>query len=585
MKNPISIEELVIGYCRESGALVEPPAFGIYEVLLPDAVAHRLQVTPHQHWNFSQDSQDAEYLFFGHPVVEKVVDEIRLLTANANLFINNVRVDKPNLFEAVEKAIGISNAKFFRVNGAIERPAHYHYVCFNFKVSLIADEKREMLATVYLHLQGGYAVSWAEINKFAIFEEKSTHPNYWQAEPFWQKGTPLSEEVLSPLLERAVQAVPTAMGTQLQQLEKRLQHFLTLDQARLTDYYSGLLKDLEKRLARAEPERQSAMQAKMLATQNEMQFKLQDVAQKYHLRIQLELLNLAVFAQPKLELPVEISKRNVSVRRMAVWDPLLHIVEPMICDVCGQPGKRLTLCENGHLAHAECLAPQCVDCKRSFCNTCRDQVLTCVVCDRPVCVQSHVHCPTCQRTTCQTHKGECHAEQGQPRKVGGAVIQASPTVPAKSVIQATPTLTSAKPKPSAKKSIQQKESATIEHFMDVVTSREEIFAEIRTNRGKIAKRTWFLGRNGINVICTCDNPTCKVSDFTHRLQAVQYQKVFLARELDQFASEFQVKETNVRYFRLHQTIRQPEKTLKTPGMWQDEPLIQELGEKFDRLKD
>jgi len=66
---------------------------------------------------------------------------------------------------------------------------------------------------------------------------------------------------------------------------------------------------------------------------------------------------------------------------------------------------------------------------------------------------------------------------------------------------------------------------------------------------------------------------------------VQYQKVFLARELDQFASEFQVKETNVRYFRLHQTIRQPEKTLKTPGMWQDEPLIQELGEKFDRLKD
>jgi len=41
MNQDTSLQDLVLGYCQQVGALVEPPAFGVHEVLLPDEVARR----------------------------------------------------------------------------------------------------------------------------------------------------------------------------------------------------------------------------------------------------------------------------------------------------------------------------------------------------------------------------------------------------------------------------------------------------------------------------------------------------------------------------------------------------------------
>ena len=54
----ISLEELVLGYCRQVDGLVEPPAYGAYEVLLPDEVAARWGVAPHQHFAFALEAGD-----------------------------------------------------------------------------------------------------------------------------------------------------------------------------------------------------------------------------------------------------------------------------------------------------------------------------------------------------------------------------------------------------------------------------------------------------------------------------------------------------------------------------------------------
>ena len=46
------LADFVLNYRREGGAIVEPPAYGVYEVLLPDELAARLGVSGYQRFAF-----------------------------------------------------------------------------------------------------------------------------------------------------------------------------------------------------------------------------------------------------------------------------------------------------------------------------------------------------------------------------------------------------------------------------------------------------------------------------------------------------------------------------------------------------
>ncbi len=129
-----SLEELVLGYCRQVGGLVEPPAYSIYEVLLPDDISARWGIKPHQRFVFDSAylQENTVYLHYGHPLVETMVNELRWLSANGQFFVNNLRPEKPGLYAVIEKAISLPNAKMFADPKAVEHVHLYHYVRFKF---------------------------------------------------------------------------------------------------------------------------------------------------------------------------------------------------------------------------------------------------------------------------------------------------------------------------------------------------------------------------------------------------------------------------------------------------------------------
>jgi hypothetical protein len=53
MSQETSLRDLILGYYKQVGGLVEPPAYGIYEILLPDEVAARWGVSAHQRLIFA----------------------------------------------------------------------------------------------------------------------------------------------------------------------------------------------------------------------------------------------------------------------------------------------------------------------------------------------------------------------------------------------------------------------------------------------------------------------------------------------------------------------------------------------------
>jgi hypothetical protein len=603
MTESVSLEELVLGYCQELDGLVEPPAYGTYEVLLPDEAATRWGMKPHLRLAFTPGSEKALHIHFGHTLVDSIVEELRQKTANARFFINNVRLEKPRLYEVIEKAFSLPNAKMFPVPGSAQKIQTHHCVQLNFKVSLIADEKRELILPMWMDLQGGYAVKSAEIERLAILEPDNDFQNIPSASLLWSGESLFSPNAMTALLERARRSAALELGDTLTSLQKRLKRFLELDRARLNDYYDHLQKDAERRLQKAEQDRRPALEDKLSAIAAERLAKLADVEQKYHLHTQLELINLAVISQPKLDLMVEISKRGVAVKRRATLDPLLHVVEGLVCDVCGQPGYTLFLCENGHLAHGDCLAPQCVECKRTFCQKCADEVLSCVVCERPVCIHSMHRCSECGRSICHEHAGECHADAGQPRRVLVEQPVSQDPAPAPQAAGGAKSDTGGtgkapRQKPPAKKQVSKARlSASFEsltktrpevtgEYMEVqaIPAENLIVAWVLVKKREIATRQWTMTDRGIGVDCWCEKTNCPEQGIVYRPAPAEQIKEQMMSFIEDFALEYGVPLKKIRYFHFRLGKQFPESSLKVPASWKEPATLERAWEGFDTLR-
>jgi len=593
-----SLEQLVLGYFRQVGALVEPPAYGAYEVLLPDEAAARWGISPHQKIVFDAAHQQdgVTFLHYGHALIETIAEELRGQSANGHFFINNVRPDKPGLPSEIEKAFSLPNAKIFFIPAEKEKIRHHHCARFNFKVSLVADEKRELVLPVWMDLQNGYPVNGAEIERLGILDEENQFLHVPSAPAFWNNEPALSPKTLSALLERARQAVPHELGETLSNLQKRLARFLELDRARLNDYYADLLKDAKRRLQKADEDRRAALETKIEVINAEHESKLLDVEQKYHLRIQLELVNLAIIAIPKLDLTVEIRKRTSTIKRTVTWNPLLHTIEPLLCDVCNRGGTTLHLCENGHLVHAECLAPQCVECKRTYCQTCAKEVTECVVCARPICIHSLTRCKECRRVTCAEHAGECHALNGEPRKiieVEKKVEEAESSSGKKDASTKAVSDPQNVAKKTARKEIQKAKPIPqkfvappkpLADYVEVYSDPAEgtITAYMIRRQSELAVRWWAMTDEGISVNCRCEKMwNCKSNGMVFRpSDDIERQMNTL---LTRFREEYNLPDKKTRYFHIRVGKPFEEKKLKIPSGWRDETILENARKGFDEL--
>ncbi|RPI51402.1 MAG: hypothetical protein EHM56_09585, partial [Chloroflexi bacterium] len=292
---------------EQAGALIDSPRFGVYDVLLPEEITRRWQVPTFQRLAMGPEppagdagTEDLSYVWYGHPLVEKLIDEVRAEPACTQGFVRDVRTDKRGLLALARQALSFPNARLSEVPRHAEVVALCHYVRFNFKAALITDEKQEQLVSVVMDVQAGYAVpELAGPDWPAPIEDEPPVDNHLPAVVRWLPGqAPLSLPVLEGLLERATRAALDALGAPLKALERRAARFLELDRARLNEYYDDMVRDLDRRLRRAgeasedQSQRRTSLEDKLAATELEREAKLADVEAKYRPRVELELINL-----------------------------------------------------------------------------------------------------------------------------------------------------------------------------------------------------------------------------------------------------------------------------------------------------
>jgi hypothetical protein len=572
------LADFVLDFCSAQGGVVEPPAYGVYDVLLPDVVAAQLGIDPLQRFGFDESaaSNGVTLLSYSHPLVERMMEAARAVPACARFYITDVRLDKTGLAALARNGLSFPNANLVEVPHTLEARAMFRYVRFNFKAALISDEKREQLVSVLMDAQTGAAVddfSATEAHRLAetpVFTQLPPAPAPWTAAP-----DPLAPEPFRALLDRAARAAVEGLGAAITPLEKRAARHLELDRARLETYYAGLERDLERRLKRAEDEaRRANLESKLAATRADHAAKLADVEAKYHLRVEMDLINLAIIAQPKIMLPVRIENRQAGVTRVVAWDSLRHSIEPLVCDVCIRPRLKLFLCANHHLACGDCLAPQCVDCKRIYCQHCAAEVVTCVVCDRPVCQKSLNRCRECGRGTCHQHIGICHAADGQPQRSGAVVAapEASPASPAGALTKPKPRKLVARRKSSAP------EPAAASGYRVVVQIEKGeplvVAFVLDKDDQEVAQRQWILMEWGISVQCFCEKGwRCKSARRLLKPKSAAQIEAQLEAETAQLCAEYRVPIYRLSVNIVQQGVPTRIPKLSLGGAWKDKVLL------------
>lgn len=596
------LADFVLDFCRAAGGVVEPPAYGVYDVLLPDSVAAQLGIEPLQRFAFGEAERDADvvHLVYGHPLVERMAELARLIPACARFYINDVRLDKTGLAALARAAFSFPNATLVEVPRTLETRAMFHYLRFNFKAALLSDEKHEHMASVLMNAQTGAAMpdfSTAESYRLAespAFTDMAAAPAQWTTAP-----NPLAPEPLRALLARAARAAVDSLTTPIAALQARAARHLELDRARLESYYADLERDLERRLKRADPSARFAsgqadetkranLESKLAAARADHAAKLADAEAKYRLRVELDLVNLAVIAQPKLTLPVRIENRLAAVTRAVVWDPLRHLIEPLACEVCFRPFTKLFLCANNHLACADDLAPQCVDCKRVYCKSCAHELTSCVVCDQPVCQRSLTRCHDCGRGTCREHAGLCHADNGQPQKFTAAAEPPAPPRPSPVPVPPQPKRPASRDHDFAKekstaRSIPKLKTAPLTQSRDPgyrldvqIESDEPAVAAFVLAKGDriIAQREWELSGEGIFVNCNCEKGwECPAAMTRLKPESAAQIESQLEAEIAKLRAEYHIPSHRsiVVSVQGNNLVRLPK--LRLRGQWKDEALL------------
>jgi hypothetical protein len=353
----IGIQQWIRDLLMSRGALVESGEDGRIRALLPAEVAASLGSAEWLSLDLGQGAaQDA-----GRDDAEWMDRMERLLPAQPLLVAARFRTPQApppiDTGSVLASELAIQNGIYRLVE---DFAATATYLFFTFQYTIEWDDRSTGIVTVSIDADAGSLVTMPENFLSGI-----------------RDGLREDRGIAGPgVVERwypaAVRAAHAAARKHAAQVEENANRRLARDTERVQSYYAGLLAQIEKRVAKrandaaaAEKERSRAQ-----ATEADRAAKLEDLRRKYALRIRIEPVTLLAVSAPVRRISVRLIRKKEERAHFLHWNPVLHVLEPLLCEHCSAPARPLCLCERVHLLCKDCWV-HCPDCSRFFCRVCQ----------------------------------------------------------------------------------------------------------------------------------------------------------------------------------------------------------------------
>lgn len=252
------------------------------------------------------------------------------------------------------------------------RPTWTRYLILTFEYTALSDEKRDGLVHIGVNTATGATLD--EMVESLLAAAASAGDG---AVPDNVLPAPWERRRLSEMLERAL---PPRVRLRLEPFLTGMARRQERDLARLFRYYSDLRDEALERLGRLpgageRTERQAASatreRQRLEAVAREYRAKVEDLRQKYAMRVTLEWIQTQELIAPVQRLEV-VLKRRKGERRVALdWSPLARRLEQAPCEHSYTWKRSRMVCDEAlHLVSPAAHDP-CPQCGKSYCRACQ----------------------------------------------------------------------------------------------------------------------------------------------------------------------------------------------------------------------
>ncbi|MBI5245437.1 MAG: hypothetical protein HY922_17370 [Elusimicrobia bacterium] len=311
------------------GAVCVETEGGVFEALLPQDMAARLERP--EHWRFTFDPEaaaedrGADLLVFGNPVLARFLDYGVGVGAACRAYIPGLYVDNPAAGRLAAEALSVHGADLVL---RATRVRNVRFARFLFQVSFMSDAREEDLCSAVVDMSTGSAARRLE----GLLAAKSLEPR--PERPFPEVPAIPWAQAYGKARAEALGRLATSRGALLRDQERRRGE----EERRLLAFHEGYREEQHDLMARyrRQPERVAAIEAKIHAGRLECECRIAELPRKYALRTELRLRGLLSVVHPMVYADCEVLRDHKVVGHLSPrWNPLDRSAEPAPCPACG----------------------------------------------------------------------------------------------------------------------------------------------------------------------------------------------------------------------------------------------------------
>lgn len=343
------------------GAIVETSEDYI-EALLPADMAEVLGMPEHAKLSFSIEREGIPFISYD----SEIFKNMGRLIGNKGRFYSakipppSVRLEKVE--DKLHDRITFNNAIFH-----LEKKGEkiISYLMGYFKYTAVADERQEGI-TASLINELNLSVRQCGREVLDMLDSVGEMP--FPGEPVESVERQEYKKVIESFYLAHREMTRESLKDFIRSLERRLNR----DIQRVYEYYQTLIHEtrqfIEKKALDGE-EREKALN-KIRAIETELEWKVQDIINKYSLNIRIEPIS---FIRIETVVPVfylKIKRRKGEREFPLTYNPILKSLDSLPCESCFNPKRVYSVCdEKLHILCPQCFK-MCPKCGRDYCRAC-----------------------------------------------------------------------------------------------------------------------------------------------------------------------------------------------------------------------
>ncbi|WP_078429199.1 hypothetical protein [Alkalihalobacterium alkalinitrilicum] len=309
----MQLQQFVTEIIEEIGGFVEPIEYALCNVLIPeDYISHfqnRAEICLAFDFEVAQENPEAEFVTFGSYILEQLLAIVQEQAVSTLRFVEVERLELGNPLKKISDYLMNESGKLTIVE---ERPILGIWAVFNYQITYVSDERIETSDQVWINLL---------TNEVSSTMKKDQNRIIYKHEALYNYPIPIQID-LSKSLEVATKYVKQKGEQQNNQVHKLVA--LEKDVTRITNYYTELLNENEKRASRKglSDEKKKEITTKSAAIELEKDKQLQEIHNKYNVQTEINLDNGILYFIPLLEFTLNIEFRGTGKKKIIYYNPI-----------------------------------------------------------------------------------------------------------------------------------------------------------------------------------------------------------------------------------------------------------------------